>query len=84
MERKALNLSIVLVFCQITCWRCGTNFCWLCGKRLEKVNPYAHFNINGGDCFGALFHGVVEEEEDEQFDAFGEDDEGWEQFVLGM
>ena len=40
---------------QITCWRCGTNFCWLCGKRLDKQNPYSHFNIVGGDCFGALF-----------------------------
>ena len=48
------------------------------------MNPYAHFNIIGGDCYGALFHGVVEEEEDEEFDAFGEDDEGWEQFVLGF
>ena len=78
-----LFLRIMLgFFCQITCWRCGTNFCWLCGKRLDKVNPYAHFNIIGGDCFGALFHGVVEEEE--QFDAFGEEDEGWEQFVFGL
>ena len=46
------------------------------------MNPYAHFNIIGGDCFGARFHGVVEEEE--QFDAFGEEDEGWEQFVFGL
>ena len=45
------------------------------------MNPYAHFNNIGGDCYGALFHGVEEEEE---FDAFGEDDEGWEQFVFGL
>ena len=43
---------------KITCWRCETNFCWLCGTKLPKVNPYSHFNARGGKCYGALFEGV--------------------------
>ena len=35
----------------------------------------------GGDCYGALFHGVVEEAEELED---WEDDEGWEQFVFGL
>ena len=34
---------------QITCWRCGTNFCWLCGAQLPRQNPYSHFNFVGGE-----------------------------------
>ena len=43
---------------KITCWRCETNFCWLCGTKLPKQNPYSHFNVRGGKCYGALFEGV--------------------------
>ena len=42
---------------KITCWRCSTNFCWLCGDRLNPARPYAHFNIVGGiyKCLDSLF-----------------------------
>merc|ERR1719300_1864580 len=43
---------------KITCWRCSTNFCWLCGNRLDKQNPYNHFHAVGGACYGLLFQGI--------------------------
>merc|ERR1712083_817996 len=55
---------------KITCWRCNTNFCWLCGSRLPQTNPYTHFNIEGGKCFGALFHGVILEKQTENLMIF--------------
>ena len=35
--------------------RCNTHFCWLCGEKLPAGNPYSHFNLLGGACYGALF-----------------------------
>jgi len=62
---------------KITCWRCNTNFCWLCGSRLPQTNPYTHFNIEGGKCFGALFQGVDPGEADREFDDFFNEEDDW-------
>ncbi|CAD6196758.1 unnamed protein product [Caenorhabditis auriculariae] len=53
------------------CTKCDCYFCWLCGKVLDKENPYGHFNVSGGECEGRLFEGVVPledfEEDEEEF-----------------
>lgn len=66
---------------KITCWRCSTNFCWLCGVKLNAQNPYSHFNVVGGNCFGALFQGVDPGFDDEFGDDFGDED-GWEPLFI--
>eukprot|EP00090_Calanus_glacialis_P004158 TRINITY_DN13072_c0_g1_i1.p1 TRINITY_DN13072_c0_g1~~TRINITY_DN13072_c0_g1_i1.p1 ORF type:complete len:850 (+),score=253.12 TRINITY_DN13072_c0_g1_i1:36-2585(+) len=62
---------------KITCWRCNTHFCWLCGLKLPQVNPYTHFNVQGGKCFGALFQGVDPLDGDDEFDDFFDEDDDW-------
>ena len=57
-------------------FRCGTNFCYLCGSKLPDVNPYSHFSQMNGDCFNLLFEGVEEDEFDFAFD--GDNGLDWE------
>ena len=68
---------------KITCWRCSTNFCWLCGIKLAASNPYHHFNT-GGPCFGALFQGVdpMQDPEFDDFDDFEDDD--WDEIPVHL
>lgn len=63
---------------KITCWRCNTNFCWLCGDKLPMANPYTHFNLTGNACFGALFQGADPMEDPE----FNFDDDDWEEVPM--
>ncbi|GIX88089.1 e3 ubiquitin-protein ligase RNF14 [Caerostris darwini] len=35
---------------KMTCFKCGTFFCWTCGAHLNRANPYEHFNSRTGDC----------------------------------
>ena len=58
---------------KMTCYKCSTHFCWLCGKTLPGSNPYSHFNTLDGGCFNRLFEGV---EQNVQFD-FEEDEDEW-------
>merc|ERR1712226_1302633 len=67
---------------KITCWRCNTHFCWLCGDKLPASNPYTHFNVTNNSCFGALFQGVDPEVQDPEFD-FDEDEE-WEEVRMAL
>jgi len=69
---------------KITCWRCNTHFCWLCGDRLPQVNPYTHFNVQGGKCFGALFQGVDPMEADDEFDDFFDEDDDWQEVQAAL
>ena len=56
---------------KMTCTKCRTFFCWLCGAHLAKNNPYGHFNTPGGGCFNQLFQGVdVDAWEDEVENAY--------------
>ncbi|KAB7502557.1 E3 ubiquitin-protein ligase RNF14 [Armadillidium nasatum] len=57
---------------KMTCKRCSANFCWLCEKFLDKMNPYSHFNNPNSGCFNMLFHGLAE---DFIFDGVEEEDE---------
>ena len=36
-----------------------TYFCYLCGRIVDKANPYSHFNANNSQCFGRLFEGAT-------------------------
>ena len=36
-----------------------TYFCYLCGRIVDKANPYSHFNANKSQCFGRLFEGAT-------------------------
>ena len=51
---------------KMTCTKCRSHFCWLCGKILNPQNPYVHFNVTGSSCFNRLFEGV--EMDDDDFD----------------
>ena len=35
-----------------------TNFCYLCGAKLNKETPYAHFSDPSQECYNLLFEGV--------------------------
>ncbi|KAK3669365.1 hypothetical protein LTR78_010748 [Recurvomyces mirabilis] len=39
----------------MTCFQCGSHFCYLCGAWLNKENPYIHFNTTGRECYQRLF-----------------------------
>ncbi|KAJ3340172.1 E3 ubiquitin-protein ligase rnf14 [Gonapodya sp. JEL0774] len=43
----------------MTCSRCKTHFCYLCGAWLSSSKPYAHFNQPGTACYQNLFNGVA-------------------------
>lgn len=58
---------------KMTCWRCGTYFCWICMKALRASgNPYQHFSDPSSGCFNKLFEGAEEiaEEDDHEFGEF--------------
>lgn len=40
---------------KMTCFKCGTYFCWLCGKQLSPTNPYRHYSEKGSACYDRLF-----------------------------
>ncbi|CAG7847378.1 SubName: Full=Related to ring finger protein 14 {ECO:0000313/EMBL:CCA75181.1} [Serendipita indica DSM 11827] len=53
----------------MTCTRCSTHFCYLCGQKLRAEDPYSHFS-NDPNCKGRLFEANGwEEEDDEDFAA---------------
>ena len=39
----------------MTCTRCSGHFCFLCGGKLPKENPYAHFSDKSVNCYNRLF-----------------------------
>ncbi|KAK4506083.1 hypothetical protein PRZ48_004048 [Zasmidium cellare] len=39
----------------MTCKRCLTHFCYLCGAYLDGQNPYVHFNTAGTTCYQRLW-----------------------------
>ena len=44
---------------QIKSWKhFQTNFCYLCGAKLNKETPYAHFSDPSQECYNLLFEGV--------------------------
>jgi len=69
---------------KITCWRCNTHFCWLCGLKLPQVNPYTHFNVQGGKCFGALFQGADPMDGDNEFDDFFDEEDDWQEVQAAL
>lgn len=49
---------------KMTCSKCRCYFCWLCGKKINSSNPYAHFNELTSPCFNKLFLGELDEARD--------------------
>ncbi|XP_051960548.1 E3 ubiquitin-protein ligase RNF14-like [Xyrauchen texanus] len=39
---------------KMSCSSCRQNFCWICLKVLNNMNPYDHFNISNTPCFNQL------------------------------
>ncbi|KAK4695238.1 E3 ubiquitin-protein ligase RNF14, partial [Lecanoromycetidae sp. Uapishka_2] len=37
------------------CFKCDTHFCYLCGRYLDKGNPYQHYNTNKSSCYMRLW-----------------------------
>jgi len=64
----------------MTCRQCGQHFCYRCGVKLERSNPYQHFSIPGLACYYKLFdfqdERAQEREEDDDLRAvwLGADD----------
>ncbi|KAG7830341.1 hypothetical protein KL920_001979 [Ogataea angusta] len=46
---------------KMTCSRCRTYFCNLCGETLSRTDPYSHYNNPMNECFRRLFDGLVQE-----------------------
>lgn len=46
----------------MTCTRCQTHFCFLCGTRLNPSQPYDHFNTRRSLCFNRLFDGLIQDD----------------------
>ena len=57
---------------KMTCNKCNTFFCYICGAKLPAQNPYSHFSVRGGDCYQLLFEGADDDEFDE-FELLDED-----------
>lgn len=47
---------------KMTCLKCNVFFCNICCERLNKSDPYEHFNNPMNRCFGKLFEGMITEE----------------------
>ena len=54
------TLDCINVYIQIHFihFRCNTYFCYLCGARLSRENPYAHYSDRSSNCFNQLFEGA--------------------------
>uniref|UniRef100_T1JN94 Uncharacterized protein n=1 Tax=Strigamia maritima TaxID=126957 RepID=T1JN94_STRMM len=50
---------------KMTCVHCNCYFCWLCMTRLNKSDPYAHYNNSTSKCVNLLFQGVDYNSDDE-------------------
>lgn len=48
----------------MTCSKCLVFFCILCGDRLDRNDPYEHYNNPLNPCFGKLFLGLLINEEE--------------------
>ncbi|KZC14008.1 PREDICTED: E3 ubiquitin-protein ligase RNF14-like [Dufourea novaeangliae] len=72
---------------KMVCWRCDTFFCWLCGAILNRGAPYEHYQNSDSKCFNLLYHGLIEEEEEDDNDFFDfpyNPNYEWEDFVDGV
>lgn len=54
----------------MTCARCNTHFCFLCGLKLPGSNPYQHFS-DKGPCEGQLFQMANWEPDEDEIMAIG-------------
>jgi len=45
----------------ITCLKCKQHFCYLCGDKIDSINPYCHFGDMGSTCYGQLFSEIPDE-----------------------
>ena len=43
---------------KMTCPKCETHFCYLCGSKLNQQDPYRHFRNIGSSCHRNLFEGI--------------------------
>ncbi|KAK9891252.1 hypothetical protein WA026_013563 [Henosepilachna vigintioctopunctata] len=59
---------------KMTCWKCGTYFCWNCLQKLDKNDPYMHFRNPSSRCFEKLWPREYEDEGDVDNEAIGEQD----------
>lgn len=48
---------------KMTCSKCHTFFCNICGDKLNKNDPYEHYNNPMSSCYAKLFQGMVNDEE---------------------
>lgn len=49
---------------KMTCSKCNIFFCNLCGDRLNRNDPYEHYNNPMNPCFSKLFQGMIVDDEE--------------------
>ncbi|KAI0085624.1 RWD-domain-containing protein [Irpex rosettiformis] len=54
----------------MTCAKCGQHFCYRCGVKLRRLNPYLHFSTPGLPCFSKLFDFENTEQEWQPIEGF--------------
>merc|ERR1712062_467806 len=56
---------------KMTCTKCRTYFCFICGEICNPSDPYAHYRNTKSKCYGQLFLGVDDGDElQEYFEMF--------------
>ena len=51
-------INVLYPYPLYTIFRCNTYFCYLCGARLSRENPYGHYSERSSKCFNQLFEGA--------------------------
>ncbi|KAI4476313.1 hypothetical protein M0804_013681 [Polistes exclamans] len=53
---------------KMTCYKCHTYFCWLCGLKLNPQEPYLHYRNPDSPCFNMLYHGLMINDDEDDYD----------------
>ena len=67
---RHVSLETGLIAVQMTCRKCWEHFCYRCGARVDRRDPYEHFSTRGLSCFNKLFDKPDGDEEWQAMDGF--------------
>ena len=56
---------------KMTCTKCKCYFCYVCGEICDPAQPYSHYQNPASPCYGQLFLGMADaEDQQDLFDMF--------------